>query len=182
MPVDSANVDVALSGAIYIAPAGTALPTGVDSVLDPAYKELGYISSDGVTETRDRSTSNIVAWQNADVVRAVITEASMNYQFIAIETKKDVIEFYYQGSVDEDGGIEIKPGATTGRKVIVVDYIDGTKKRRAVAPQGELLEVGDQTLTSSGDAVGYDMTVRAYPDGTLGYSVKKFYSELVVTP
>ena len=37
------------SGAVYVAPIGTALPTDATSSLAEAYKGLGYISEDGFT-------------------------------------------------------------------------------------------------------------------------------------
>ena len=37
------------SGAVYVAPIGTALPTDATSSLAVAYKGLGYISEDGFT-------------------------------------------------------------------------------------------------------------------------------------
>jgi len=182
MALDSANVDVALTGAVYYAPIGSPAPTDAETPLDATFEDVGYISSDGVVETRDRSTSNIVAWQNADVVRSVVTEASISAGFTMIETKVETVEFFYSGTVNTtDGSIEIYPGAAGGRKAVVVDYADGAKWARLYFPSAEVLEVGEVTLASSGDPVGYNVTVRGYP-GPAGWTAKKWYSALVVTP
>lgn len=180
MTLNSANVDVAVSGAVAYAPMGSTAPTDADTPMTTPYVDIGYISSDGVVEARDRSTSNIVAWQNADVVRSVVTEASITVAFTGIETNKATLELFYGSALNTvDGSIKIIPGATGVRRSVVVDYIDGTKYVRLWLPQAELQEVGETTLTSGGDPVGYEMTLRGYPDPTLGASAQKWYSALV---
>lgn len=180
MALNSANVDVAVSGAVSYAPIGSTAPVDADTALDVAYKDIGYISTDGVVEARERSTSNIVAWQRADVVRAVVTEASITVQFTGIETNIPTLELFYGATLSTvDGSILIVPGVAGVRRSLVVDYIDGTKYVRLWMPQAELTEVGETTLTSGGDPVGYDMTLTGYPDPTLGASAKKWFSALV---
>lgn len=178
MATDSANVDVGVDGAVSYAPVGSAAPTDADSDLDVAYSDVGYISSDGVVETRDRSTSNIVAWQKSDVVRTVVTESSISVGFTMIETNPTSLELFYGQALDAgDGSVEIVPGETGGRKAVVVDYIDGDKFVRLFIPQAEVTEVGETTI-AGGDAVGYEVTVMGYPDSDLGYSGKKWFSAL----
>lgn len=181
MALDATNVAVAVTGAVSYAPSGTAAPTDAVAALNVAYKDVGYISSDGVVETRDRSTQTIVAWQNSEVVRSVVTESSISVQFVMIETNKSSVELFYGATVSAvDGSVEIKPGATGGRRSIVVDYVDGADMVRLYLPSAEVQDIGDQTLTS-GDAVMFDVTVVAYP-GPNGYSAKKWYTKLDTTP
>lgn len=179
MVLDSANVDIAVSGMIAYATVGSAVPTNATSSLDAAYLDVGYISSDGVEEARERSTSNVVAWQHADVVRTVVTESSITVAFTMIETNRASVELYYGAPVADDGSVEIVPSRTGGRKATVIDYIDGDKFVRMFLPQSEVTEVGSSTLASA-DAVGYNVTLTGYPDGSLGYSAKKWFSALVI--
>lgn len=182
MATDSSNVDVAVTGAVSYGPTATTAPTDADTPLAAGFRDVGYISADGVVETRDRSTSNIVAWQNSDVVRTVITESSITVSFTMIESNPNSVELFYGAPVDTaDGSVDIVPAATGGRKSIVVDYVDGTKFVRLYIPQGEVTEVGETTIAGA-DAVGYEVTITGYPDETLGASAKKFYSALVVAP
>lgn len=180
MALNSANVDVAVTGAFMLAPLGSTLPVDADTPLVAPYVDLGYISDEGVTESRERSVTNIIAWQNSDTVRAVVTESSIMLSGVLIETKKETVEFWYASTVDPvNGSVEIRPAATGGRRVAVLDYIDGSKFVRMVLPQAENMEVGD-LVYASGEPIGYEFTVTGYPDPVLGWSAQKFFSELVV--
>ena len=179
MALNSANVDVAVTGAVSIAPVSSTAPTTASAALAVAWKDLGYCSDDGVTETRDRSTDSIKAWQNADVVREVITESSLTFKVTFIETKKETVEAYYAGSITAaDGSIIIVPSTTGGRHAFVIDVVDGTNYIRTYIPQGEITEVGDMVY-QSGSPVGYECTIKAYPDSGIGGNAKKFHSQLV---
>lgn len=180
MATDSSNVAVAVTGVVSVAPTGTAAPTTASSALNVAFKDLGYISEDGVTETRDRSTNEIKAWQNGDTVREVITDASLSYSFTMLETKKETVELYYGSAVtDATGVLTVVPSATGGRKAFVIDAVDGSNLIRTYIPQGEVTEVGDVVFVN-GEAIGYEVTIRAYPDSTISGAAKKFYSDLIV--
>lgn len=177
-----ANVNVAVTGAVSVAPEGTTAPTTAISALDAAFKTVGYITQDGVTESRERSVSNIVAWQNSDVVRTVITEASIKLMFGMLETNADSVKLFYGSAVSGvDGSVQIVPGQTGGRQSFVVDYVDGSSLVRLYIPHGEVVEVDDVVLTS-GDAVVYSVTIQAFPDATSGYSAKKWFTALDTTP
>lgn len=176
MALDSSNVRVAVTGAVYRAPTATAAPTSADSALNVAFVDLGYVSDDGVTETRDRTTNQIRAWQNADLVREVVTDSALSYQFTLIETKEAVVELFYGASVDgADGSIDIVPSATGGRQSFVIDVVDGDDLIRVYLPSAEITEVGDQVY-QSGEAIGYQVTVTGYP--VSGVTATKFYSAL----
>lgn len=174
---NATKVRVGTTGAVYVGATSSAAPTTATSSLT-GFTDLGYIHSDGVTETRDRSTNQIRAWQNADLVREVVTEATATFQFTLLETSLEAVAAYYGSSVDlTDGSVEVNPAATGGRKSFVIDLIDGTDAIRTYVPSGEILAVGDQVY-QNGEPVGFDVTITAYASD-LGYSFKKFYSALV---
>jgi hypothetical protein len=173
----AANVRVAVTGAVYAAPVGTAAPTAHDSALDVAFVDLGYVSEDGVTETRDRSTEQIRAWQQSALVREVVTDSSITYDLTLIETSEAVVELFYGATADgTDGQIDIDPGTTGGVQSFVIDVIDGSSTIRTYIPRGEITAVGDQVY-AAGEAVGYPITITAYDSA--GTTVTKWYSDLV---
>lgn len=178
MALDSSNVRVAVTGAIYAGPTSTTAPTSAVSVV-AGLDDLGYVGEDGVTETRDRSSEKIRAWQHGATVREVVTEGDFTLTCVLLETKKETIELYYGGTVAADGSIVINPTETGGRKSFVVDVIDDEDFIRTYIKEGEVTEVGDQVY-ANGEAIGYEVTIAAYDadyEGTRG-SAKKWYSAL----
>lgn len=185
MALDSQNVRVAVTGAVSIGPTGTTAPTDADTTVT-GVTDLGYASEDGVTETRDRTTNTTRAWQNGDIVRETVTEANLTYQCTLIETKRETVELYYGTTVAADGSIIIVPSKTGGRHALLIDVIDGDDFIRIWVPQAEVTEVGDQVY-ANGEPIGYEVTIRAYPDaslvdadGNIG-SAQKWYSSLDTT-
>jgi len=75
MALDSDNVRVAVTGAVYVGPTSATAPSSSSSVLT-GFTDLGYVSADGITETIDKTTSQIRAWQNGALVREVVSEGT----------------------------------------------------------------------------------------------------------
>lgn len=175
MALDSDNVRVAVSGAVYVAPTGTSAPTTSSSALDAAFVDLGYVSADGITENIDRTTNQIRAWQDGSLVREVTSEGTYSVDLTFIETKEDVLELYY-GATNASGQFDIDPASSGGRKSFVIDVVDGTAVERVYIPAGEITALGTRTL-ASGEAVGYQVTITAYADADSA-TVTKWFSTL----
>lgn len=174
MALDSDNVRVAVTGAVYVAPTSTTGPSFSDDALDAGFVDLGYVSDDGIAETIDKSTTQIRSWQDGSLVREIVSEGTYMVELTFIETNEDVLALYY-GSTLTDGELTGDPRATGGRKSFVIDVIDGTKIERTYIPAGEITSVGERTL-ASGEAIGYEVTVTAYADAD-STTFKKFFSE-----
>jgi len=174
MALSAENVNVGTTGAIYVGATSATAPTSAVATLT-GFTDLGYVSADGVSETRDRSTNQIRAWQNSDLVREVVTEATATFSATLLETSAATLAAYY-GATVTGGAIEIDPAATGGRKSFVIDLVDGADAIRTYIPAGEILSVGEQVY-QNGEPVGYEITITAYASAA-GYSFKKFYSAL----
>lgn len=166
MSLNSSNVRVGITGEVSFAPVGTTGPTSSVSALDAAFVGLGYVSEDGVTVTPNDSTEQIIAWQNAAIVRTVFTESYWTFQFTLIESKGETAELYYKSSVAVEGAgswsIEVS-GATTDPRAFVLDVIDGSKHYRYHIANGEVTERGE-IVYSNGEPIGFNVTITAYAD------------------
>lgn len=172
MALSADNVVVGITGKVYVGATSATAPTSSVSTLT-GFTELGYVSADGVEFATDKTTNQIRAWQNADLVREVVTEATVTYSFSLLETNEAVIEAYF-GSAMVDGKVELTPNSTGGRQSFVVDIVDGAKAIRHYIPSGEILSVEAQTI-QNGEAVAYGITVTAYASGDR--TVDVFFSE-----
>lgn len=164
MALTTSEVRVAVSGEISVAPVATTAPTDATTALAGGFIGLGYVSDDGITETSDLSVDDITAWQNAKVVRSVVTGAKISYQFTLIQTNKAIIEAGLGTTVTQTapmGTYTIDPANTGGRKSFVFQIIDGTNLKRIYVAEGEVTERGD-TVYASGEPIGLELTVTAY--------------------
>lgn len=172
MALSADSVVVGITGKCYVGPTTATAPTASDSTLT-GFTELGYVSADGIAHALDKSTNQIRAWQNADLVRETVTEATETFTFSLLETNEAVLELYF-GATMTLGKIEVNPAATGGRKSFVIDVVDGDKVIRHYIPSGEVLAVEAQTI-ANGEALMYGVTVTAYATG--GRTSDAFFSE-----
>lgn len=164
MSLDTTQAVVAVTGSILTFPLGTVIEYD-DIYSKPAVTiDHGYASADGVKITGNQTTSNIMAWQNATVVRTVVTEASVTIQLTLLQTNADNKKLYFGRGVNATtGAVHWDAAETGGRFGMFIDIVDtaSNKKVRYYAPSAEVTERGEMSLVSS-DAVSYNMTITAY--------------------
>lgn len=156
-----------VGGAIYSAPLGTTLPTDATTVLDVAFKGLGYISEDGLTNENTPESESVKAW-GGDTVLTVQTgkEDTFSYKLIEATNIEVLKEVYGATNVTGtlDTGITIKANSKDLEEhVIVIDMILKNSLKRVVIPNAKVSEIGEISYVDS-DAVGYETTVHALPD------------------
>jgi len=167
----AANVTVAkpkVAGSVSRAPLGSTLPTDSTTALDVAFKALGYISEDGITNSNSPSTDQIKAW-GGDVVAVTQSEKPDTFQFAMLESLNiEVLKSIY-GDANVTGtlaaGITVKANSDVQDAYAwVIDMImKGGVTKRIVIPNAAISEVGD-IVYKSDEAVGYDTTITAMPD------------------
>lgn len=165
------NVSVAkpkITGAIYRAPLKTALPADATTALNVAFKELGYVGEDGVTNNNSAGSDNIKSWGGA-VVATTQKEKNDTFKFKLIEAlNTDVLATVY-GSGNVSGvlatGIKVSANAKeleSAEYVIEIILRNGIAKR-IVIPEGKISEVGEITYKDD-ELIAYEITVTALPD------------------
>ena len=149
------------SDAIYLAPLGTPLPTDIDSPLDPAYEDIGWLHSDGITETFTGSKSEIRGHQGQKVVRTRIETPGTTIAFHALESKAQTKGLRYdEKQVTVTGGVrKVRRGAgqKVQARVAVVDVFDAddvTVKERHVIERFEIVADGDRVFSGT-DIAGF---------------------------
>lgn len=184
MPLNATEVRVAITGELYKAPLGTALPTDSTSALAAAFTGLGYVSDEGVKENWDDSVDNIVAWQNATTVRSSTTESTGTLELTLIQTNAVTLEAFHRGSqVTEPAAgvfrLDVKP-IVADPSCWVLDIVDGTVVTRIVIGNGEVTSRGE-IVYASGQPVGYMLTISCYPDAS-GNLMQKFSNDVAWDP
>lgn len=156
-----------IGGAVFFAPAGTAVPTDATTELAEAFLNAGYISEDGVTNEIETDSEEIKAW-GGDVVLNPQTSRSEKYSMTFIEGNEVTYGVVFgkdNVSVDSvSGAITIKHnGKEREERVMVIETLHGDYVKRQVIPRAKVSEVGEIAYKDD-EAVGYETTIAALLD------------------
>lgn len=169
MSADATNVAVGkpkVAGAIFRAPLGTTLPTDVETALPEAYKTLGYISEDGVTNGQSRTSSEVKAW-GGTIIMTTQTDKTDTFHFVAVEALNEEVQKMTFGSdnvtTDANGMTTVRSNANElEAAVYVIELALNRAYRRIVIPNAKVSATGDIVYKDS-DVIGYDTTLTALP-------------------
>lgn len=172
----------AATGAIWVAPKGTALPTDATTALAGTYKLLGFTSDAGVQISENASNQSIVAWEGRTEVYNVRTEYAEQVSFTPIQANAEVarLTWGYEAGivVTGSGTIAVKHhGKTLEPVCIVIETVprDGVIKRYCGTFQ--LTERGAATLDGT-QVDGRQLTFSSIPDSS-GVTMYEYTSTTV---
>ena len=162
------------SGAVYVAPIGTALPTDATSSLAETYKGLGYISEDGFTISTSTSSENIKEW-GGEVVNSSQTEKSESAKIKLIESlNTEVLKFIYgESNVTVEGKniTVVATGEELPACVFVVDVILKNDAVKRIVIDGAKPKLNGDVAYKPNEALGYEVEI----------DCPKFHKEYITT-
>lgn len=179
---DTANVIVGkpkVGGAVWVAPVGTSLPTDATSVINTAFKSLGYISDDGVTNSPSMSTETKKAW-GGDIVANIDNGTTNKYKMKLIETLNAEVQKLIYGDENVTDGVSsldvVNKGIDTTPHAFVIDMVMADNLiHRMVIPSASITEIGEIKYVDS-DVSGYEITLTATAD-TGGATAHDYYQK-----
>lgn len=169
-----------IGGYIYRAPLGTTLPTDAVTALNAAFKCLGYISEDGVTNSNETDNETIKDW-NGDVVIQVSTGKTDTWSMTLIEAMNvEVLKVAFgddnvTGDLEEGITVQANNAAQAAAEYIFEMIYNGNVLHRVVLPNAYVSEVGEVTY-AAGSAVGFPITLTAALDSS-GQSHYEYFKE-----
>lgn len=157
-----------IAGAVYVGAIGTAtVPTGSSVSSDTNFTCLGYVSEDGLKNANEMDVSAIKAWGGMIVYRS-LTELDDTFALTLIESENiEVLKAVYGDSnvTETSGKITVDVKADDPQEKIWVFELSlrGNKMKQIVIPDGAITS-RDEIAYNDSDAIGYGITVSAYPD------------------
>ena len=154
-----------VAGAVFCAPVGSTLPTDATTARGAAFKDLGFVSEDGVTRSISKSTTNIKEW-GGGVVLITQDEKTTTIKLKLIEyLNADVQKFVHgdsnvSGTIAEGLAIHINDAEDQEHSIVIEQIMRGGIPQRLVIPRGVITEIGD-TVYRGNDTVAYDLTITA---------------------
>jgi hypothetical protein len=170
MANDASNVSFGKpksAGAVYVAPAGTTLPTDATTALNVAFVSMGYISDDGLVNSVKTDVEQVHAW-GGDKVLVGQTTFGETFTVNLLETNADALKVYYGDdnvSVSGDDITVTQNSEELDEVVVVFELVlTGGRVKRIVVPHAKIADrSGDITYTDK-DAVMYPAVFEALPD------------------
>ena len=193
---DKDNITIGLpkpGGALFWAPAGTALPTSADSALPAAYINLGYVTEDGLTATVAEDGDDIKAWGPETVGRSQ-TGYAKTFGFALLETAREAaLQFVYgvdNVTIDEDGNIEIdETGEQLPRGILVCDTLQNNggatpRIKRQILGDAQFTDRSGDHVYNNSDPLSFPVSVSAYKftSGSKQIYTKTYISAAPTTP
>jgi len=159
-------------GGLWVAPAGTALPTDCKTAFTTPWLPLGYIAEEGPTVGQNASQQDLTPWQSIAPVRSVITQRAVTLHFILWQVNVQSLGIYFDADQPvpsvTDGSFTMPVRADKGGHLysFAIDSLDGNNVIRIGMTRASLTDAGDMAL-SRGATVPMECTLTAQVDNNV---------------
>lgn len=162
MALDCAEVRVGLTGHLYTAPVGTAMPADVTTAIPTPWVDLGYTTEDGLSMSVDTNKEDFNVWQSNSPCRSVVTSQTYTTSFTLVQRNADTLKLAFGGGEVTAAGVgAVKytpPPAGLNEAAFVYEVQDGAITDRYLMYRGNPALSGDVSFTK-GEMTGYEIEV-----------------------
>jgi hypothetical protein len=153
----ASEVVVASGGKVYIAPVGTAEPNSAVDTLNAAYKDLGFVSEDGISASFGVTVEDVNAFQSLLPIRRVVTGRTADISFTCRQWNADTFSLALGGgSFQESGGNYLffppENNDALAENAVIIEWNDGSKHYRLVIRRAVVVEGVETTIVRNAAA------------------------------
>ncbi len=170
------NTAIVPDGILYLGAVGATAPTSSAFTPSAGWTELGYYSEDGYSLTPNSPSETDLKAHNGDIVQTTSEDnGSWGLQFGPIETKKQIVEAYFDATVDlAEGSVEVtKASVETYRSIIAIALPSSGRRIVKHFPKVRVSDRDGLTFNRS-TLILFGMTFKTYLDADTGYQFKVF--------
>ncbi|MBQ6453754.1 MAG: hypothetical protein IJJ14_05310 [Coriobacteriales bacterium] len=155
-----------VSGVFFVGPTTATLPTSASATFT-GFDELGYVSSDGITQSIDRSSTKLVD-MSGDVVKVIDGTHELQYRLKPYQLTAEFLKIILgEDNVTVTSGeltaATINSKALEAHAYIFDMMLSNGKLLRVVVPNAQLSAQGD-IVFGVPNTVSSEMTITALPD------------------
>lgn len=158
------------AGAVYRAPAGTAVPTDATTALANTFIAMGYIGEDGISNSRSFDTDTIRDWGGEAVYEAEENhEDTFKLKFIEA-LNPDVLKAVHNssnvtGTLANGLTVTVNSDEHENAAWVIETIMRNGILKRICIPDAKISEIAE-IVYKRNEAVGYDVTLKAFADSS----------------
>lgn len=160
MAINPGLVRVPGTGAISLAPPGTAEPADATSPLPAAWSDLGLTTVDGTTLSRKVERQATEHWQTLAPARLIITSHEFTVKAAFQESKAAVLSAFFSGLTFVESATgskkyrgEISSTPALDIRALSIDWADDIYHHRLYVPRVEVTETDDVEIRRTKEKV-----------------------------
>lgn len=173
MAKDGTQTVAGLAGGLYIAPVGTAFPASITTAPSVTWTDLGYFRTDGLTKSKEVTSTDIKGWPGGVTIRSLITETVEGIQGTLLQVINPEAWKLVNGGGAFAGGVYTPPaGDQDYRVAVILELQDGVNKMRFLVPNAKNVASANMPFPSDNLAeAAIDLRFQAPASGPL-YTVQ----------